>query len=99
MAVLHILSHSPFADSRLSSCLRVLSKGDAVLLSGDAVYALQPASTTLLALQGMTAGVSLYALQEDLLARGLALPERAQAVDYPAFVQLCADYDKVNSWL
>ena len=47
MATLHILSHSPFADSRLASCLRLLGTADGLLLSGDAVYALQPGTTNL----------------------------------------------------
>lgn len=37
-----MLSHSPFGDDRLSSCLRVIGANDALLLTGDAVYALQP---------------------------------------------------------
>jgi tRNA 2-thiouridine synthesizing protein B len=37
MATLHVLSHSPFTDSRLSSCLRILGSQDALLLCGDAV--------------------------------------------------------------
>ncbi len=37
MTTLHLLSHSPFTDNRLSSCLQLLSLHDAVLLSGDAV--------------------------------------------------------------
>jgi tRNA 2-thiouridine synthesizing protein B len=41
MSTLHVLSHSPFGDERLSSCLRVIGAADALLLS-DAVYALQP---------------------------------------------------------
>ena len=44
MATLHVLSHSPFTDSRLSSCLRILGSQDALLLCGDAVYALQDGS-------------------------------------------------------
>ncbi len=44
MATLHVLSHSPFADSRLDSCLALMSGRDGLLLSGDAVYALQPGS-------------------------------------------------------
>ena len=42
MTTLHLLAHSPFTDSRLSSCLRLLGSHDGLLLSGDAVYALQP---------------------------------------------------------
>lgn len=99
MATLHILSHSPFADSRLASCLRLLGTDDALLLSGDAVYALQPDTANLQALQLMPASVALYALDEDLAARGLQPPERVSAVDYPAFVELCTRYAKVNSWL
>lgn len=99
MATLHILSHSPFADSRLASCLRLLGTGDALLLSGDAVYALQPDTANLQALQLMPASVALYALDEDLAARGLQAPERVRALDYPAFVELCTRYAKVNSWL
>ncbi|RIA36024.1 tRNA 2-thiouridine synthesizing protein B [Ectopseudomonas oleovorans] len=99
MATLHILSHSPFADSRLASCLRLLGASDALLLCGDAVYALQAGTANLQALQLMPASVALYVLDEDLSARGLKAPDRTQVVDYPEFVELCTRYDKVNSWL
>lgn len=99
MATLHILSHSPFADSRLASCLRLLGTGDGLLLSGDAVYALHAHTANLLALQQIPSDIALYALDEDLAARGLQASERVQVVDYPAFVELCTRYAKVNSWL
>ncbi|HSC83339.1 MAG TPA: sulfurtransferase complex subunit TusB [Pseudomonas sp.] len=99
MSTLHLLSHSPFTDSRLSSCLRLLGPQDALLLSGDAVYALQPGCAQLQALQLMPESIALFALEEDVQARNLSLPTRAQALDYPAFVELCTRYAKVNSWL
>ncbi len=99
MATLHVLTHSPFSDSRLSSCLRLLGEGDGLLLCGEAVYALQPGSAPLQALELMPEGIALFALQEDLDARGLACPERALPVDYPGFVELSCRYQKVNSWL
>ncbi|WP_252275169.1 sulfurtransferase complex subunit TusB [Pseudomonas subflava] len=99
MATLHLLSHSPFSDSRLASCLRLLGPDDGVLLSGDAVYALQPGTAQLQALELMPASIALYALDEDLQARALSAPARAQAIDYPTFVELCGHYAKVNSWL
>ncbi len=99
MATLHILSHSPFADSRLASCLRLLSADDGLLLTGDATYALQPGTANLQALQLMPATIALHALDEDLAARGLQASERVQVLDYPAFVELCTRYDRVNSWL
>lgn len=100
MATLHLLSHSPFSDDRLVSCLRLLGQGDAVMLTGDAVYALTKGTEQRQRLESLNPSNSLFALQEDLLARGLTdLPERAQAVDYAGFVELCCRFDRVNSWL
>ncbi|WP_277419150.1 DsrH/TusB family sulfur relay protein, partial [Pseudomonas viridiflava] len=44
MSTLHVLSHSPFTDNRLDSCLRLLGDNDGILLCGDATYALTPSS-------------------------------------------------------
>lgn len=100
MSTLHLLSHSPFADSRLASCLHLLGSGDALLLSGDAVYALQTSTAQRQALELMPDGIGLFALEEDVTARGLAdLPERLQIVDYHGFVELCCRYTRTNAWL
>lgn len=99
MATLHLLSHSPFANNRLASCLRLLGANDGVMLSGDAVYALQTGSSHHDSLLALPQSIGLYVLGEDLQARGIRAEERLQVVDYPAFVALCAQYDKVNSWL
>lgn len=99
MATLHVLSHSPFTDSRLSSCLRLLGPDDGLLLCGDATYALQPGSAQCLALELMPATISLFALDEDLAARALKTRTRVQVVDYPGFVELSCRFAKVNSWL
>ncbi|MFR0690733.1 sulfurtransferase complex subunit TusB [Enterobacterales bacterium AE_CKDN230030158-1A_HGKHYDSX7] len=100
MATLHLLSHSPFTDSRLDSCLLLMSPDDGVLLTGDAVYALRAGSRPAQALEQLPAGNALFALQEDLQARGLeAVPSRVDAVDYTGFVDLCTRFDKVNAWL
>jgi tRNA 2-thiouridine synthesizing protein B len=100
MTTLHVLSHSPFTDSRLSSCLRLLSLHDGVLLSGDAVYALQAGTAQRNALELMPDAIGLFALEEDLHARAISdLPARVRSLDYPAFVELTLRYAKVNSWL
>ena len=99
MSTLHVLSHSPFSDTRLGSCLRLLSAIDGILLCGDAVYALQPGTLPRETLDNMSPALNLYVLDEDLQARNLLLPEWATRVDYPAFVELSLHYDKVNSWL
>ncbi|WP_367253862.1 sulfurtransferase complex subunit TusB [Pseudomonas sp. stari2] len=97
MSTLHVLSHSPFGDERLTSCLRLLGSADALLLSGDAVYALQPGTAPFSSLE--TRRVKLFVLAEDAQARAVQVPEWAEAIDYPAFVELSIYHDKVNTWL
>ncbi|WP_440974530.1 sulfurtransferase complex subunit TusB [Pseudomonas koreensis] len=97
MSTLHVLSHSPFGDERLTSCLRLLGAADALLLSGDAVYALQPGTAPFTALQSRQ--LKLFVLAEDAQARAVQLPDWAEAIDYPDFVELSIHHDKVNSWL
>ncbi|MNC79619.1 Protein TusB [compost metagenome] len=41
----------------------------------------------------------LFALEEDLQARAISVGNDTQVIDYPAFVALSLNYDKVNSWL
>ncbi|SMQ22660.1 tRNA 2-thiouridine synthesizing protein B [Pseudomonas helmanticensis] len=97
MSTLHVLSHSPFGDDRLNSCLRIIGNADALLLSGDAAYALQPGTAPFNALQSRQ--VKLFILTEDAQARAIEIPDWAEAIDYPAFVELSIHHDKVNSWL
>ncbi|MFZ3280550.1 sulfurtransferase complex subunit TusB [Pseudomonas sp.] len=97
MSTLHVLSHSPFGDDRLNSCLRLIGSTDALLLSGDAVYALQPGTAPFSALQSRQ--LKLLVLAEDAQARAIEVPDWAEAIDYPAFVELSIHHDKVNSWL
>jgi len=97
MSTLHVLSHSPFGDERLTSCLRLLGTADALLLCGDAAYALQPGTAPFTALESRR--VKLFVLAEDAQARAVQVPDWAEAIDYPAFVELSIHHDKVNSWL
>ncbi|WP_242207643.1 MULTISPECIES: sulfurtransferase complex subunit TusB [unclassified Pseudomonas] len=97
MSTLHVLSHSPFGDDRLTSCLRLIGSADALLLSGDAVYALQAGTAPFSALQSRQ--IKLFVLAEDAQARASAVPDWVEAIDYPAFVELSIHHDKVNSWL
>ena len=99
MATLHLLSHSPFNDSRLASCLRLLGAEDGLLLTGDALYALQPGTAQWQALVQLPDAIAVFALEEDLQARALSAPPRVRRVDYPGFVELSLAYAKVNSWL
>lgn len=70
------------------------------MLTGDAVYALRTGTQPAKALEQLPASNSLFALQEDVQARGLdAVASRVDSVDYPGFVELCTRFDKVNAWL
>ena len=97
MSTLQVVSHSPFGDDRLTSCLRLIGSADALLLSGDAVYALQPGTAPFTDLQSRQ--IKLWVLAEDAQARAIEVPDWANAIDYPAFVELSIHHDKVNSWL
>jgi len=99
MAILHLLSRSPFADNSFNHCLRFLSPDDGLILTGDAVYAVQPDSSPYIALQNLAKGIGLFVLAEDLEARALTISPRLQRLDYSGFVELCIRYNKVNSWL
>lgn len=99
MATLHVLSHSPFVDSCLSSCLRLLGSQDALLLCGDATYALIADTAARQMLDARAEQLRLYVLDEDSKARGLAMPEWVTSIDYAVFVELSVQYDKVNTWL
>lgn len=97
MSTLHVLSHSPFGDDRLTSCLRIIGADDGLLLCGDAVYALQPGTAPFNALSPRA--LQLFVLVEDAQARAVSVPDWATSIHYPAFVELSVHYDKVNSWL
>lgn len=99
MSTLHVLSHSPFSDSRLASCLRVLGADDAVLLCGDGAYALSPSTAPWQTLEDQRTSLKLFVLEEDVLARNIQLPDWVTQVDYNGFVELTIRFDKVNSWL
>ena len=68
-----------------------------MLLSGDAVYALQADTAPFAVLQSRQ--IQLFVLDEDAQARAVSIPDWAEAIDYPAFVELSIRHDKVNSWL
>lgn len=99
---LHICNKSPAESSSLQSCLKVAGggTGNAVLLIENAVYAVIPNLAQSLDLQAKSSSIQLYALADDLQARGLT----ALAVDYviqinyAEFVQLCVDHNNSHSW-
>lgn len=95
MSTLHTLSRSP-NSGLLADCLKTLGKGDSILFIEDGVYHCLQAEY----LQPIPERVKLFALREDLQARGLVdrLPDAVDSVNTKRFVSLCCDHDKVMNW-
>jgi len=102
MSTLHTVNKSPFDRNTLEACLRLVNKGNAVLLIEDGVYgAMQGTSKSDVVKQALN-DVAIYALGPDLKARGIdesKLIDGIKVVDYKGFVDLAVENDKVNAWL
>ncbi|MEK6748016.1 MAG: sulfurtransferase complex subunit TusB [Pseudomonadota bacterium] len=101
MSVLHTVNKSPFERNGLESCLRYVKKGSSVLLIEDGVFGALAGSTTSTAVKGAMANVAVYALEADVLARGIKgkLLDGVKLVDYAGFVDLVTQHDTTSAWL
>lgn len=99
--MLHIVNKSATERSSLESCLRMATKGSAVLLIEDAVYAATKGNAAAAKIQAASADLKIYALGPDLAARGMAgrMLEGVHVVDYGGFVDLVAEHNNCQSWL
>jgi len=99
--MLHIVNKSASERSSLESCLRLATKGSAVLLIEDAVYAATKGNTVAAKIQAAAADLKIYALGPDLAARGMAgrVLDGVNVVDYGGFVDLVAEHRNCQSWL
>ncbi len=99
--MLHIVNKSPFERNTLDSCLRLATKGSAVLLTEDGVYAATAGSAVEAAVKAAMADVKIYALSPDLQARGVAgrVMDGVTVVDYGGFVDLVTEHSNCQPWL
>lgn len=95
MSALHTISGSP-RSGLLHSCLRLVCPGDGILFIQDGVYHSFPPRL----LDCVSQDNALFALREDLVARGLSdrMSDRITPVGYGRFVELTVNYEKVISW-
>lgn len=101
MATLHTVNKSPFSHNTLSSCLSVCGINDGILLLEDGVFgAIRQAPFANDLQELINKGVKVYALEDDIKARGLIekLQHRIIVTDYNGFVQLSLDFRCVQSW-
>ncbi|MFP8967830.1 sulfurtransferase complex subunit TusB [Pokkaliibacter sp. CJK22405] len=88
--MLHILHRSPQSGD-FKACLgRIDPATDDILLIADAVYAVLTLN--------MPEGISLYALERDLKARGVTANAAVMVIDDAGFVALTEKHSSSLSW-
>lgn len=99
--MLHIVNKSPTERNSVDTCLAHVTKGSKVLLIEDAVYAATKGGAAEAKVKSAMADVTIYALQPDLAARGMAdrVIEGVNLVDYGGFVDLVAEQANCQSWV
>ena len=95
--MLYTLSHSP-SQCDLPALLRLSAEGDALLLLQDGVLAGLAGSACIDLL--LNASISLYALQDDLDARGLSgyFSHSITLIGYTDFVKLTEKHRSQMAW-
>lgn len=99
--ILHTVNKSPLSHNALDRCLDVLGADDAVLLIEDGVYAALETKHTNARLQVLIDSGRIFALAEDVQARGLqarVMPKVVE-VNYAGFVDLVVKYETSMAWL
>ncbi len=101
MATLHTVNKSPFDKNSLQVCLSLAKDGSGILLIEDGVYAATKGTTYSARIEDAMKNHKVYALESDLAMRGVRdrIIDGVEVVDYAGFVDLTAEYSKVQSWL
>lgn len=100
MIILHKISLSPTSSSNLHDCLRLCQSGHSILLTGNGVYGAMQNSPASKQLQFALNKIKIYALKEDIIARGIALNllSGIELITYDEFVDLTIEHSKTCSW-
>jgi tRNA 2-thiouridine synthesizing protein B len=101
MSTLHTINKSPYSHNALSSCLKICTENDGILLLEDGVFGTLTSAPGAEELQALIKrGVKVFALINDIKARGLEekLAQDIELIDYNKFVRLTLDHRCVQSW-
>ncbi|MFT4825417.1 MAG: tRNA 2-thiouridine synthesizing protein B [Halioglobus sp.] len=95
--ILHTLNAGPDSEA-FNQCLRTAAGEDAILLTGDAVYA--SIHNTIASNLLVESGAELYVLESDALAAGIQTKvcEPATVIDYNGFVELSERFARQLAW-
>ena len=102
MPMLHVVNKSPFERNSLESCIRLATKGSALIMIEDGVYGATQGTKVADMVSNAKNDLAIYVLGSDLKARGIdegRLLDGVKVVDYSGFVNLTVENDKVQSWL
>lgn len=102
MSTLHTVNKSPFERDSLASCIRLASKGHAILLIEDGVFGAMSGTDHSDMVKSAMENASIYVLGPDLAARGMSedrVIDGIQVVDYSGFVDLTKQHSTCQSWL
>lgn len=99
--ILHLINQSPFQNDNLHTCLRFIESPDSLLLIENGVYGALQKNPCFDALQSLSKTTQIYALEPDVLARGIQekLLSCVKQINYADFVALSASHHAVQSWL
>ena len=101
MAILHIISKSPFNCLSMESGLNICSGNDAVILINDGVLGAITSSPLAATINRLSAsGAEFDALENDLIARGITekLLTGIKPISYQGFVKLTVKFKLAQSW-
>ncbi len=95
MSTLHTIAKSP-TSNLLESCRQLLGQNENLLFIEDGVY-YASREDLLATIPGKR---KLYALREDILARGIQgkITDRIELVSMHKFVELCCEHKKIINW-
>ena len=95
--MLHIVS----TTTQHEALFERIAKGDTLLFVASAVLCLHKNSQSAQTILAYCQDLHCYALEADVLARGLALDEilpEITIVDYPGFVSLTVEHKVIKTW-
>lgn len=94
MNTLHTLNKAPSFTALFEQLMQTTQTGDAIILIENGCYYCLDSI-----INRRIQDIQVYALKDDLNARGIPYENSdANVIDYPEFVALCAQFDKVINW-
>lgn len=98
--MLHTVNKSSFERNSLQSCVELIDDSSVVLLIEDGVISAANHKNAPLLAQLAEQG-RVYALKEDVEARGLApkIADKIKLVDYGGFVDLVVEHGTAVAWV